>query len=66
MINLKFAEKCAGSSKFSHWFSPQTRNEHGMKTRSQNSSSYAQVQARTKVFAQSPIAYLTNLLIANS
>ena len=65
-INLKFARKSARHAKFAHWFSTYQANSHCMETRKKTPNTYAPVQARTKAFANSPIAYLTKLLINDS
>ena len=65
-INLRFAKKCAADSKFSHWFSRRDSFRRNNTTRSCSQLSLAPVQARTKAFENSPIAYLTKLLIEDS
>ena len=65
-INLKFAKKSSKHPKFAHWFSFVQSRSHGMETRRKHVNAFAPVQARTKTFANSPRAYLTNLLTEDS
>ena len=65
-LNLRFAKKCANDIKFSHWFSRSQDFRRNLSTRSCKNLSFAPVQARTKAFEKSPIAYLTKLLIEDS
>ena len=65
-INLKFAKKSLKNDQFSHWFLHRTSNTHHMKTRSCGKKSLLPVQARTTRFENSPIAYLTQLLLNES
>ena len=60
-LNLGFAKKCFRSDKYQHWFVENNPNQMKLKTRSEISE-LLPVQARTKTFLKSPIAYLTNLL----
>ena len=61
-LNLKFAKKCLKSEKYKHWFKPSVMSEQALKTRSVMKGKLLPVQARTKAFDKSPIAYLTNLI----
>ena len=65
IINLRFAKKSARNPKFSHWFCSNQSFRVNKTTRSCQMKSLAPVQARTKTFSNSPIAYLTKLLIEN-
>ena len=65
-INLRFAKKCVKDNRFSHWFSRSQEFRSNTSTRSCKNLSLAPVQARTKAFEKSPIAYLTKLLIEDS
>ena len=61
-LNLRFAKKCSLSQKYKHWFQPCIPSNQILKTRSVKPAGLAKVQARTKAFENSPIAYLTRLL----
>ena len=61
-LNLKFAGKCLKSEKYQHWFCQYNPTEQISKTRSLNTNVLVPVQARTKDFKNSPIAYLTRLI----
>ena len=61
-LNLKFAKKALISEKFSHWFCEYRSTEQNKKTRSVNKNVLVPVEARTKTFLKSPIAYLTRLI----
>ena len=65
-INLKFAKKSLKNDQFSHWFLHRTANTHHMKTRSCGTKHLVPVQARTTSFENSPISYLTRLLLNES
>ena len=60
-MNLKFEEKSLKSEKYSNWFCKMTPTDQQSKTRS-TVTELIPVRARTKTFAKSPIAYLTNLI----
>ena len=61
-INLKFAQKALKSEKYKTWFCKFNPTEQVSKTRSVNDNLYVPVEARTKAFDKSPLAYLTRLL----
>ena len=63
-INLKFAKQTLKNEKFYHWFCEIKPTERGPKTKSRsvNINVLVPVQARTKGFKNSPIAYLTRLI----
>ena len=61
-INLNFAKKALKSDKFKHWFFEVNPSEQISKTRSVNTNLLVPVEARTKTFGKSPIAYLTGLI----
>ena len=63
VINLRFAKKCVKDRKFRHWFTSSQNFRTNTTTRSCKNLSFAPVQARTKAFENSPISYLTKLLI---
>jgi hypothetical protein len=64
-LNLKFAKKALKSEKFSHWFCEYKPTDQTNKTRSVNTNVLVPVEARTKAFLKSPIAYLTRLINDN-
>lgn len=64
-LNLKFAQKCLKSEKFSHWFCKFNLTDQASKTRSEQPNLLEPVKARTKGLKNSPIAYLTRLLNEN-
>ena len=63
-INVKFAKKALKSEKFNHWFCEITPTVQVPKTRSRskNTNVLVPVEARTKGFKNSLIAYLTRLI----
>ena len=61
-INLKFAQKALKSEKYKTWFCKFNPTEQVSKTRSVNDNLCVPVEARTKAFDKSPLAYLTRLL----
>ena len=63
-INLKFAKMALKSEKFNHWFCKIKPTEQVPNTRSRsvNTNVLVPVEARTKGFKNSPIAYLTRLI----
>ena len=61
-INLKFAQKALKSEKYKNWFCKFNPSEQVSKTRSVNTNVCVPVEARTKAFGKSPLAYLTRLL----
>ena len=61
-LNLKFAKKSLKSEKFQHWFCKAKPSDQMSKTRSVNTNILVPVEARTKSFAKSPLAYLTSLI----
>ena len=61
-LNLKFAKKCLANDKYKNWFCLNKPNEQISKTRSTDTNVLVPVQARTKSFLKSPIAYLTSLI----
>ena len=61
-LNLKFAKKCLTSEKYQHWFCLNKPSDQLSKTRSIDTNRLVPVEARTKGFLKSPIAYLTRLL----
>ena len=65
-LNLIFAKKCLKSDKHKHWFKLNKPSEQISKTRSIDDNVLVPVQARTKGFLKSPIAYLTNLINIDS
>ena len=58
---LKFANKSLKSTKYQNWFFENKPNQQQAKTRSVKPD-FVPVEARTKTFGKSPLAYLTNLL----
>ena len=61
-LNLKFAKKCLSSEKYQHWFCLNKPSDQLSKTRSIDTNRLVPVEARTKGFLKSPIAYLTRLI----
>ena len=65
-LNLNFAKKALKSDKFKHWFCNYEPTNQISKTRSEpHDYILAPVEARTKAFKKSPLAYLTNLINDN-
>ena len=61
-LNLKFAKKCLSSEKYQQWFCLNKPSDQLYKTRSIDTNRLVPVEARTKGFLKSPIAYLTRLI----
>ena len=62
-LNLTFAKKALKSDKFNHWFCQYQPTDQSATTRSvPHDYILAPVEARTKTFKKSPLAYLTNLI----
>ena len=61
-LNLKFAKKCLANDKYKNWFCLNKPSEQISKTRSTDTNVLVPVQARTKTFLKSPLAYLTRLI----
>ena len=61
-LNTRFAKQSVKSTKFKHWFCEKTESEQSSKTRYKDSNVLVPVQARTRGFEKSPLAYLTELI----
>ena len=61
-LNLSFAKKFLANEKYKNWFCLNKPTEQISKTRSIDTNVLVPVQARTKTFLKSPIAYLTRLI----